>query len=133
MVSALGNFPPFEFSIQLLEGLCDCTYKHRLAELDTQPLLGFHLVKISPHKCRAIDGFKEWPLMEDVDLVLRLRRAYGPPSIAAAPMRVSARRWLKLGYVRTTIVNWSLLLRWMLGAEPNVLASTYYGRSIGKT
>ena len=76
---------------------------------------------------RAIGGFKETLLMEDVDLVLRLGRRYGPPCIVPGPVRVSARRWLKLGYVKTTLLNWLLVIRWCLGADPDHLAAVYYG------
>jgi rSAM/selenodomain-associated transferase 2 len=69
-------------------------------------------------------GFADVPLMEDVLLARALRRAGGitllPEEIVA-----SARRWERDGVVRRTISNVVLLLRFFLGATPDVLARRY--------
>ncbi len=37
---------------------------------------------------RELGGFRDWPLLEDVDLARRLRRAAGPPAIVPAAVMV---------------------------------------------
>ncbi len=44
------------------------------------------------------------PLLEDVDLVCRLRKL-GPPALVRQPITTSARRWQRLGFLQTTIIN----------------------------
>jgi hypothetical protein len=69
----------------------------------------------------------EAPLMEDVDLVRRLRRSCGPPAIVPRDIMVSARRWERLGYTRTTLLNWCIITAYSLGCNPKTLARWYNG------
>ncbi len=71
-----------------------------------------------------LGGHAPWPLLEDVDLFLRLRRA---GRIALLPDRVatSPRRYLARGVLRTVLSNRSILARWRLGASPALLAREY--------
>ena len=73
---------------------------------------------------RQLGGYKEWPLMEDVDLVERMR-ALEPPAIVPQPVTVSNRRWLRLGLVRTTLINQRILRAWKRGVPPEALAVLY--------
>jgi len=77
----------------------------------------------------AVGGFQQWRLLEDVDMVQRLHQAYGPPAIVPAPVQVSARRWQRLGFVRTCLVNQAILAAWACGVPPDTLARWYYGPS----
>lgn len=72
-----------------------------------------------------LGGFADLPLMEDVDLVLRLRRAGHRPRILPQAVRTSARRWEKQGAVFCTLRNWSLLALWSLGVPAGSLARFY--------
>lgn len=72
----------------------------------------------------AVGRFPEWPLMEDVELMRRLR-GRGRFVMLSAPLTVSARRWQKRGVVRQTLQNWSLLWRFYHGASPEELARSY--------
>lgn len=71
-----------------------------------------------------LGGFPAWPLMEDYELCRRLRRR-GRIRLAPASMVVSARRWQKLGLVRTTLVNQLCVAAFHLGASPERLARWY--------
>ncbi|KAA6425179.1 MAG: glycosyl transferase family 2 [Trebouxia sp. A1-2] len=53
---------------------------------------------------RELDGFKEVPIMEDYDLVKRLRK-HGPPAIIPHALQTSGRRWQTVGFFRTTLTN----------------------------
>ncbi|KAK9840391.1 hypothetical protein WJX74_009167 [Apatococcus lobatus] len=74
---------------------------------------------------RSIGGFKQMPLLEDVDLVCRLRKL-GPPALVRQPITTSARRWQRLGLFQTTLMNQGILLGWKLGISPQVLANWYH-------
>jgi len=71
-----------------------------------------------------LGGFAPWPLLEDVDLGRRLR-GEGPIAILNSPVVTSPRRYLERGVARTVLTNWSILLRWRLGASPFSLAEDY--------
>ena len=72
----------------------------------------------------AIGGFRPLPLMEDVDLVRRLRRL-GPLSLLDCRALTSARRWEETGPLRRTLTNWSVLTLYALGVSPQRLAGLY--------
>ncbi len=76
---------------------------------------------------REIGGYKEVPLMEDVDLVKRLRYRFGAPVIVPGAVLTSSRRWDRLGFVRTTLMNQAIMAAWAVGTPPETLASWYYG------
>ena len=69
-------------------------------------------------------GFPDMPIMEDFELIRRLRRR-GRIVIASVPVLTSARRWKNLGIVRTTLVNYAIPLAYYLGASPSRLARWY--------
>ncbi|WP_456473443.1 TIGR04283 family arsenosugar biosynthesis glycosyltransferase [Desulfolithobacter sp.] len=70
-------------------------------------------------------GFPDWPLMEDVALVRHLRKI-GRIRLARARVTTSARRWERLGLVRTTLRNQLIQAASLLGISPGRLARWYY-------
>jgi rSAM/selenodomain-associated transferase 2 len=74
-----------------------------------------------------LGGFAPWPLLDDVDFGRRLRRE-GPIALLRPPVTTSPRRYLERGITRTVLKNWSILLRWRLGASPSDLAEEYRDR-----
>lgn len=74
-----------------------------------------------------LGGYLELPIMEDYELVRRLKRQ-GRIALAAAPARTSARRWRAKGLARTTLINQAMLLGWHLGVDPARLAAWYRGQ-----
>jgi rSAM/selenodomain-associated transferase 2 len=73
-----------------------------------------------------IGGVPEQPLMEDVELTRRLKRQ-GRPLCPPIALTTSSRRWLRDGLLRTILRMWGFRLRYWLGADPEVLARSYYG------
>lgn len=73
-------------------------------------------------------GFKEIPLMEDIEISRRFNQQEAPYIV---PKKVvsSSRRWLKHGTLRTIIFMWYLQLLYKLGVAPQTLAKKYYGKS----
>ena len=70
---------------------------------------------------RAIGGYGDLPIMEDVDLVLRLR-TQGAMWRSPLPARTSARRWQRDGWLRRTTTNVALILLYFAGVPPARLA-----------
>lgn len=72
-----------------------------------------------------IGGYKNIPLMEDVDLMQRTRASGGKVKILAASTRTSPRRWHAEGIVFCTLRNWLLVSLYLLGVSPHKLAKFY--------
>lgn len=75
-----------------------------------------------------LGGFAQLPIMEDFELVRRLQKL-GKIAIAPSAVTTSARRWQKLGMVKTTAINQLVILAYFLGVPPTQLAR-WYGRSV---
>jgi rSAM/selenodomain-associated transferase 2 len=73
-----------------------------------------------------LGGFREWPLLEDVDFSDRLRRE-GRIAILAGPVLASARRYHRRGVVRQIAINATVLALFRLGASPGWLRRLYLG------
>ena len=71
-----------------------------------------------------IGGFPPWPLMEDVDLVGRLKRV-GRLVLLPEAVTTSARRWEHEGVLWTSVRNSLLLLAFRLGFSPAWLSQWY--------
>ncbi len=82
---------------------------------------GDQAIFVNPATFRQAGSFPDWPVMEDYELVQRLRRL---GRIAIAPMAVttSARRWLANGVWRTTLMNQACIVARRLGVSPERLA-----------
>ena len=72
----------------------------------------------------AAGGFHDLPILEDVDFVRRLRRR-GRLAFLPLAARTSARRWEAQGFLRTTLLNWSVLLLASAGLPLERLARIY--------
>jgi hypothetical protein len=88
---------------------------------------GDQCIFITNHTFKQIGGFSDnLPLLEDIDMVERLKRSVGRPAIVACDLPTSERRWEKLGLIRTTLINQGILLGRKLGIAPETLAHWYY-------
>ncbi|RMG55285.1 MAG: hypothetical protein D6723_02970, partial [Acidobacteria bacterium] len=80
-----------------------------------------------------VGGYPDSPIMEDVELLRRLR-SRGRIVIASSAVRTSARRWQRMGIWKTWLVNQAMILSYWLGVAPERLARWYYrGRSPART
>lgn len=73
---------------------------------------------------QKIGAFKTMPIMEDLALV-RAARKLGKIQLAALGAETSARRWRRLGLVRTTAVNLACLIGYHAGVSPERLHRWY--------
>jgi rSAM/selenodomain-associated transferase 2 len=71
-----------------------------------------------------LGGFLEIPIMEDFDLMCRLKR-WGRITIISVPVITSARRWLKQGILKTTLINQLIIVAYLLGVSPQRLMHWY--------
>jgi len=74
---------------------------------------------------RQLGGYRDIPLMEDVELVQRLKRIGGMTMLQNKAV-TSARRWARRGLIKTTAINQLLMLLYMSGVDPARLAKIYY-------
>ncbi len=76
-----------------------------------------------------LGGFPETPIMEDY-IFVNLAKKKGKVETLPQTVLTSARRWQKLGPVRTTCMNQLMILGYRLGVTPEKLASFYRGGSL---
>ncbi len=74
---------------------------------------------------KQVGGIPGVPLMEDVAIARSLTRAYGRCRLLPQPVQTSARRWQQDGFLRRTLKNWWLLVRYLAGASPDSLSQEY--------
>lgn len=73
----------------------------------------------------SIGGFSEIPLMEDVDIMRRIKQRGDKIIILPQKVQTSPRRWEKEGVLYGTIRNWILISLYLLGVSPDRLARFY--------
>ena len=69
-------------------------------------------------------GFRDWSLMEDLEILHRLRR-HGRLRLTGSSIRTSARRHLRRGWLRTTGTVWIVTWLYFFGVLPRTLAALY--------
>ncbi|MFY9268538.1 MAG: TIGR04283 family arsenosugar biosynthesis glycosyltransferase [Candidatus Manganitrophaceae bacterium] len=72
----------------------------------------------------CLEGYADFPLMEDVDFVRRLKKR-GKMVLLQDAVITSPRRWLREGYYYTSLRNLILLVLYFLGVSPRKLAPWY--------
>ena len=74
----------------------------------------------------ALGGFASMPFLEDVEMVSRLKRGgAGAPAILNASVTTSARRFERVGYVRTSLLNQAIVLGYACGVPVERLRAWY--------
>ena len=72
-----------------------------------------------------LGGYTDIPVLEDVDLVRRVRRSGAGLTILDSAVRTSTRRLESEGIVRRVTLNWMLMILYNLGVSPHRLARFY--------
>ena len=73
----------------------------------------------------GLGGYREIPLMEDVDLIGRMRKK-GRIAILGKKAFTHQRRWKRVGWVRASLQNQLIMILYRLGQSPDTLAKIYY-------
>jgi rSAM/selenodomain-associated transferase 2 len=113
-------------ALRLVEALVNLRSRWRRLPYGDQGLL------LSRELLGAAGGIRAIPLMEDLDLVLRLRHL-APICLLSGALRVSGRRWRRLGVLGTALANARLRRAWRRGTPPDRLAERYYQGADGST
>ena len=69
-------------------------------------------------------GFSDLPIMEDFELIRRLRRK-GDIITLSASVLTSSRRWQNLGILKTTLINQLVVIAYYMGIPPKTIARLY--------
>jgi rSAM/selenodomain-associated transferase 2 len=72
----------------------------------------------------ALGGYRDWPILEDLDFARRLKR-HGRVALIDAPVTTAARRYLHGGIVATAARNWLIWGLFVCGVSPRRLARLY--------
>jgi len=72
-----------------------------------------------------MNGFREIPIMEDMDIMRRIKKRGDAIHIIPARVKTSARRWEKEGILSCTLRNWMMAGLYLLGISPERLCRFY--------
>lgn len=72
-----------------------------------------------------IGGYPDLPIMEDFEVMRRLRRR-GRIGIAPVPVVTSGRRWKTIGVWKTTWINQVTILTYLLGVSPERISRWHW-------
>ena len=81
---------------------------------------------------QAAGGFPKLPILEDFEFIRRLRRR-GRIAVLPEVVTTSARRWQRLGLIRTTITNQLIIVAYLSRVDPGRLARWYQWSSDSDT
>lgn len=73
---------------------------------------------------KQVGNFPELPIMEDFELISRLK-SLGKISLISVPVITSPRRWLKKGIVTNTLFNQLIIFAYLLGVSPDRIHRWY--------
>lgn len=90
----------------------------------TRTPLGDQAQFVARHVFEELGGYRDWPILEDLDLARRLKRS-GPVTLLPHRVTTSARRFRAAGPVRTVAVNWLIWTLYAIGVSPHRLARLY--------
>lgn len=85
---------------------------------------GDQAIFITKEIFQKIGMFPELPIMEDFELIRRLKRNC-KITIISVPVITSARRWLQKGILKTTLINQIVIIAYLLGVSPERIRSWY--------
>lgn len=97
----------------------------------TRVPFGDHAIFLRREYFQEIGGYKDIPLMEDVELMERIRKSGGKILILKEKVKTSPRKWETGGIFRTTFRNQIIRRLYRLGVSPDTLHRIYYGKNKG--
>lgn len=104
--------------IKLIESMVN--WRSRFLQLP----YGDQAIFITKENFQQVGGFPDLPIMEDFELILRLKKM-GKIAIAPSYVITSARRWEKLGIWQTTFINQRIIMAYLLGIPVDKIATWY--------
>ncbi len=101
-------------------GIC-ASLKHRL----TRVPYGDQAIFMRKRYFESLGGYQEIPLMEDVELMKRVKRRSGRIVLLPDAVATSARRWEADGILFTMVRNWTLQALYLIGVPAERLVRYY--------
>ncbi len=86
---------------------------------------GDQAIFIRKKNFKRLDGYRDIPLMEDVELMRRIKKKGWNIKILPEKVMTSPRRWQKEGVLYGTLRNWTLVLLYYAGVSPARLSRFY--------
>jgi rSAM/selenodomain-associated transferase 2 len=127
----LASMPPDVVGGWFAFGLDDAAWQARVIEHGVRWRVRlFHLpygdqgLFVRRDAFERLGGYRDVPLMEDVDFVRRLCR-FGRCIEIPLPLITSSRRWRRDGWIRRSARNLALLTLYFGGVSPDTLAKWY--------
>ncbi len=102
-------------------GRC-ASWKHRL----TRVPYGDQAIFMLRHYFEKMGGYPDIPLMEDVELMKRVKRQGGCIIILPQTVMTSSRKWKADGVAYTIVRNWMIQTLYLLGIPASRLVKYYY-------
>jgi len=102
-------------------GRC-ASWKHRL----TRVPYGDQAIFLRRKYFEKLGGYPEIPLMEDVELMKRIKRNGWRIIILPDAVKTSSRKWEKDGVAYTIVRNWALQTLYLMGMPATRLVKYYY-------
>ena len=127
------GFAAGAFTLGIDSGDRGLRFIERMANLRARLLklpYGDQALFVSRTLFNQVGGFADYPIMEDFDLVRRLKKK-GNITILPESVKTSPRRWQNLGVLRTWLLNQIIIGAYFMGIPPRRLAS-WYRREKGK-
>ena len=90
---------------------------------------GDQAIFISSKLFHQVGGFPDIPIMEDFELVRKLKKK-GEIVTLPVPVFTSPRRWQNIGILKTTLINQLVIATYFMGIAPEMIAR-WYRRSKG--
>jgi len=97
------------------------SWRSRLTKLP----YGDQAIFIKKDVFHTLNGYEDLPLMEDVNLMQKLKKYNYKINILPQKVITSARKWENSGIIYITVRNWILISLYYCGVHPNKLAKYY--------
>jgi len=78
----------------------------------------------------SMGGFPDIPIMEDFEFIRQLKKK-GKVITLPVSIITSGRRWLNLGFLKTTIINQIIIAAYLMGIPPAKIALWYKNKRKG--
>lgn len=115
------------FSVRFVSTIPIMAVGARLVNLRTRLTrvpLGDQAQFVRTEQFRELGGYRDWPILEDLDFMRRLK-ARGKIAVLTAQVSTSDRRYAQRGVWRTVATNWMIWALYLVGASPQRLAKLY--------
>jgi len=108
-----------KLSFKVIE--CAASIRSRLTRIP----YGDQAIFVKKEYFDLIGGYRDIPLMEDIELMRRIRKRGNRICILQDRIETSSRRWDKEGILFCTLRNWTLSTLYYLGVSPETLIRFY--------